>query len=262
MHSDCCIPKGHIFSSQTIFSFAKSYTLSRKPLHTENMNCKQLVCQACMMNTAGVHALASGNAPVAHQSFRQALETLSCAADLRGRESGPVEGVDSAKSNNWQATGLSHCPVPGLVNEGFYICNSALLYNIQDISIDDATIAMCCHSTMFNMALTLHQRGIAVGARSSLLSAGRLYEQCLKISADLPGPPEDANVIKMATLNNIAQLHCSLSDYKSAVETLDAVRALLQETDVTSPALTNILQMDDLFLNILVTSAPTTAPCA
>ena len=215
-----------------------------------------------MMNTAGVHALALGNAPVAHQSFRQALETLSCAASLCSQELAPVEGIDSAKSNSWQPTGLSHCPVLGLENEGFYVCNSALLYNFQDFIINDATIAMCCHSTMFNMALTLHQRGIELGVRSSLLSAGRLYEQCLKISSDLAETNGDAHVIKMATLNNVAQLHYSLGDYTSAIETLEAVRALLPDTDVTSPAMTNMLQMDDLFLNILVTSAPTTAPCA
>ena len=104
-----------------------------------------------------------------------------------------------------------------------------------------------------------------MGSRSNLLSAGRLYEQCLKLSDDLPGPANDANVMNMAILNNIAQVHLSLEDFDSALDTLQSVQTLLPETnieDCVSPALPTILQMDEVIRNILVTSAPTMAACA
>lgn len=229
------------------------------------MDCTQLILQASLMNTAGVRALSLRNARAAHHSFQQALKILSLAAGLCNQESISMDCDRATKSSGWQATGLSHCAVPGFDNEGYYICTNAFVYNFQGKDIDSETIAILCHCTMFNLALTLHQRGISVGARNALLSAGRMYEQCLKLIAELAEPAEDNNVIKMVILNNVAQLQYSLGEFEAAVESLQAVRDLLPETnidDCVSPANTSILQMDDLFLNILVTAAPTTAPCA
>ena len=219
------------------------------------------------MNTAGVHALSLGNAPAAHNSFRQALQTLSSAAAAIGNEGAASSiSIDEPKNcSGWQATCLSSCIVPGFEKEDYYICNNALVYDIQGKGVNSHSIALCCHCTMFNLALTLHQRGISMGSQNNLLSAGRMYEQCLKLGADLPGSFEDNNVIKMAVLNNVAQLQYSLGQFEAAVETLQTIRALLQETNLeecVSPAITSFLRLDDLFLNILVTAAPTTAPCA
>ena len=229
------------------------------------MDCTQLIKQASKMNSAGVHALSLGNAQTAYQSFRQALQALSSAAALCDQEVRFMNCDESKTCSAWQATCLSSCIIPGLEDEGNYICDNALVYNIQGKSMNSDSIAICCHYTMFNLALTLHQRGISVGSQSNLLSAGRMYEQCLKLGADLPGSFEDNNVIKMAVLNNVAQLQYSLGQFEAAVETLQTIRALLQETNLeecVSPAITSFLRLDDLFLNILVTAAPTTAPCA
>lgn len=169
------------------------------------------------------------------------------------------------KNCDWRKRILSYSSIPGLSSDGFYICNNALLFNSQDSqdgNVNSTAIALCCQCTLFNMALCLHQWGNSLKSRSNLLSAGRLYEQCLKLGDDLPGAATDAIVIKMIILNNVAHLQCSLGDVDKAIENLETIRNLLMETsieDCVSPALPAVLQLDELVLNVLVTAVPMTA---
>lgn len=221
------------------------------------MNAKVLVHHASLLNAEGVQALTLGNSPIAHQRFKQALELMSHATQLN---------LPNSPTTGYQKNVVSCCPVPGFDQNDYYVCNNALLFNVpaEQQVMDAAAVANCCHASMFNLALTLHQRGVLTGSQKNLAAAGRLYEQCLRLSADLEGPAGEINILAMASLNNAAQIYYSLGDFDLAVERLESVRRLVSTTDLTEcdAGLATVLQLDDVILNVLVTCKPSTAPCA
>lgn len=221
------------------------------------------VKQAAILNAEGVHALTIGDAVVAHQSFSQALHALSNATQFCRQTT-----CDDEKY--WHRAIVCACSVADLNGNseagGFYVCNSALFFNMhQEQVIDSDTVAICCYCTMFNMALCLHQRGMLTGARRNFISAAGLYEKCLVLASEIDGPVDDLNILDMAICNNLAHLQAMLGDFDKALENLEIVRHLLRDTDVekcVSPGLAHVVQIDDVILNVLVTSRPTTAASA
>jgi tetratricopeptide (TPR) repeat protein len=221
------------------------------------------VNQAALLNAEGVHALTLGDAVVAHLTFAKALHALSNAAQFCSRATDDEE-------KDWYKAIVSACDVPGLNGNievgGFYVCNNALLFDLlEGQAIDSAIVAICCHCTMFNMALSLHQRGMLAGTRRHFISAARLYEQCLRLSDAIDGPVDDVNILVMSTWNNLAHLQAMLGDFDKALENLQTVQHLVCDTDVercASPGLARSLQIDDVILNVLVTRRPTAAACA
>lgn len=219
------------------------------------MNAKVLIQHASLLNSEGVRALAGGNAGAAHQRFKQALEVLSHATE-------PTLRFPPLKAS-YPSVVLSCCPVPGFDQSDYYVCNNALLFDVSAQQVlDGDAIAACCHASMFNLALTAHQRGLATGSQRTLASAGRLYDQCLRLSSDFEAPANEVNLFVMASLNNAAQINYSLGDFDLAVERLQSVRELVAETDLTACGLPNVLEVDEVILNVLVTCKPSTAPCA
>ncbi|CAB9515917.1 expressed unknown protein [Seminavis robusta] len=228
------------------------------------MDSKLLVNQAALLNAEGSHALTLGDAMAAHYKLKQALQVLSQATDSC------IQQAPVIKEEGWYRSIVSSAVVPGLneTSQGgdFYVCNNALLFHFLDEDvIDSAAVAICCHCVMFNMALTLHQRGMLTGTERNFVSAGRLYEQCLRLSAEIEGSVDDLNIMAIAIWNNLAQLHYMLGDYDMAIENLKTVQGFVSDTDLeecVSPGLAHAVKLDNVILNVLVTSRPTTAPCA
>jgi hypothetical protein len=221
------------------------------------------VKQAAILNAEGVHALTLGNAMVAHQSFSQALRALSHATQLSGQTT--YHG-----DNGWHKAIVSAWAVPELGgnrdDDGFYVCNSALLFTLNEEQvIDSPTVVICCYCAMFNTALCFHQRGMLTGTRSNFMSAARLYEKCLLLGAEIDGPVNDLNILTIANCTNLAHLQAILGDFDKALENLETVKHLVPDTDVekcVSPGFAHVLQIDEIILNVLVTSRPQTAACA
>ena len=218
------------------------------------MDAKLLVQHASLLNAQGVHALKVGSSAAAHQLFREALEVMAQAPPIMP-PSQPYHGYPKII--------VSSCDVPGFDRSDYYVCNAPLLFDVTDLRcLDGDALAICCQATMFNLALTAHQRGMMTGFQGNLASAGRLYEQCLRLNNDIEGPEDEVSAVVLASLNNVAQIFYSPGNYDLALERLQCVQQLVSEAGLSACQSGLTTQLDEILLNVLAMCKPSTAPCA
>jgi tetratricopeptide (TPR) repeat protein len=234
------------------------------------MSVNSLVYETALLNREGIAALACGNGEKAHACFKNALEILGYITQF------PDLPVGSTPPNACLLDGIVPVPIPKLETEGFFIYQSALLFQPQSATgaqtFTQVDITLFSAAAIFNMALTYHQRAIqGRGSPAAMLRiAAKMYEQFLRVVHNLPMESEghDVSALLIIGLNNRSQVYFETKDFDKATEILQEVRQLsiylaLQEASQGGALL--VLQGDafeEIALNVLVISPPATAPCA
>ena len=203
------------------------------------------VQQIISFNNAAASCLASGDASSSLKTLKKAMAAIS-----EHEEAGDMEMDYSMESSM-----CSSVEITSMEDPSFYIFNRALLL---DASTD---MAFANAALLFNMALTVHQRGLQPGESDKLAKALRLYNLAIQLATTLG---LRAGMLVTASLNNQASIHFSLGEYSSSQEYLklvpDAANAALSAAQPQS--LVDQAAMEEIFLNVSIIQTPTAAPCA
>jgi hypothetical protein len=234
---------------------------------TTAMSVNSLVYETAMLNREGIAALACGHGEKAHACFKSVLEILGYITQFPDLPIGNTLPTASLLDD------IISVPISKLETEGFFVYHGALLFQPQSVTgadtITQLDITLFSAAAIFNMALTYHQR--AVQGRSSSANifkiAAKMYDQCLQIVHSLP-LEQDVSALLMIVLNNRSHIYCEMGDFDLATQVLREVRKLsrfLAQQDASQGGTLLVLQddvLEEIALNVLVTSPPATAPCA
>lgn len=226
------------------------------------MNSQLLIHQAALLNREGIAALACGYGEKAHACFKNVLEVLGYVtqtpdlAQIRQNNDAPLlDGIAPVSVLNFQS-------------DRFYVYSNALLIQpAQQQVYSQVDITLLSTSSIFNMALTYHQRAL-MGSRQSegmFRVAARMYDQCLQVLQSLPQDEEDLKILQMIVLNNRSHVAYELNDFNGAQLALGHVGRLSRRIAANAKSLSKVMPEDDfdeIALNVLVTTPPETAPCA
>jgi len=201
------------------------------------------------LNNCGAFLLASGDVKHAVQKLKQAMVLLGSIAET-------VELV--ALEDNAFAGSLD---IPGLNDEksSFFVFNKAVLlreYSKVDLALANAVLIL-------NLALVFHQRGKTHCDDDKLRKAIHFYHLCSQQVMDLP--TSSGTVLLLACLNNKADAHFALGEYDMCEEVLESIGSLAEYVPTAedcSGALMEEEKWNEIFLNVAVIRAPTTAPTA
>ena len=129
-----------------------------------------------------------------------------------------------------------------------------------------SVVATASTYIIFNFALTCHVVGKQTGRERYMIRAMRLYELTLKVlhtaqSSSDCSPHEMHSVLKCLALNNLAQIHYELCDYRSSQLCHDSLYTLL----ITIKHMDTYLdenEIEDIMLNLVYVKSPTVAKAA
>jgi hypothetical protein len=141
--------------------------------------------------------------------------------------------------------------IPQLQQRGSYESEGAI---DDDIQAYTAVI-------IFNLALSHHRRGMCTGESKALTKADKLYSLVLKLLAADDSNTSRMNVIvKLAAINNLAQLRFDAGDYEQGREGLIHLSSAFRVMSVSY--LLNEEDLKDLLMSALLLRAPSVAPAA
>jgi hypothetical protein len=170
---------------------------------------------------------------------------------------------------------LLHASNPSLLdglNVGIsYVYNRPLLIptdiSIQSVEHMNSVVVTASTYIIFNFALTCHAVGNHTGKESYLIRAMRLYELTLKVletaksSAVSSCVQEMHAALECLTLNNLAQMHYELCDYRSSQFYMDSMYAVL----ITIKRMDTYLEeneLEEIMLNLVYLQSPSVAKAA
>jgi len=199
------------------------------------------------LNNFGVSALAKGNDGLAIKSFKAAMLPMRDAI------------VDSEymditfESKDHQVSGF--LPIDSFGCSSFYIYRNGLLLN----ATEDTDLIFCNSLILFNLALAFHQRGARCGHEAHLRKAQNVYSLCLELAN---GGIPCLSALRIAILNNSAHIQFELADYESASETLNSLHQEVSRVFSSDQTIFEQMHMDEIYLNVLLSTPPITAACA
>jgi tetratricopeptide (TPR) repeat protein len=208
--------------------------------------------EACRLNNLGVMHLSHQDAASAVKAFKTSLSIMEGVA-------GKADSADMCSSTANKCLSCPSAVIAGL-EDSFFIYNRALLL---DPAFAQTDLAFANAVILFNLALTFHQRGKALGQLPKLQKALYLYDVSTKLIADMSS---SAGALSLAALNNQAQILFALGEYSRGRELLDRVQSLAEQ--VPTPAEDDAsstfarYHFDEMYLNVTVSQPPTTAPSA
>ena len=159
------------------------------------------------------------------------------------------------------------------LNVGISFIYNRPLFIPTDISIQsmehlNSVVVTASTYIIFNFALTCQLVGKHTGKESYLIRAMRLYELTLKVletakssSSTNPHVQEMHSVLECLALNNLAQMHYELCDYRSSQFYMDSMHSIL----VTIKRLDEYLdenEMEEIMLNLVYLQSPSVAKAA
>jgi hypothetical protein len=152
-----------------------------------------------------------------------------------------------------------------------YIYNRPLLIptdiSIQSMEHMNSVVVTASTYIIFNFALTCHLVGKHTGKDSYFIRAMRLYELTLKVletaqsNSSTPCVHEMHSVLECLALNNLAQMHYELCDYRSSQFYMDSMYALL----ITIKRMDTYLEeneLEEIMLNLVYLQSPSVAKAA
>jgi tetratricopeptide (TPR) repeat protein len=225
------------------------------PPQNQKNNMNQQVLNAAQLNQTGASCLAAYQLERAQKCFQIALESVALASQ-------DVFIFDNQQQleEQWALTLMtsqeSFSRAIPRENEGF-IYSKPFFFN-PEATMTEEDIAPYGGVILFNLALTYHERSRFLG-ESSLRLALRMYDKCLTLLKNANS--FDCSNVIIAALNNQAQIHEVLLDYRNASNRFKVLADFLHQADVR----TDTLEPDDLrdiFHNIFFFKVPTCAAIA
>lgn len=258
------------------------------------MNTLQVVTDS---NNQGVALLVMGEADKAVRYFKEALAILKQAvfhpnaiisvqdaflADSRKASEGSTMGssrdalVSYGKESNIELSSQTDrhktaeldrrrqitVPVPGLHDRDSFIYNHALTCPC-DIAREDLEFYIHVHSAVviFNMALAHHRKGKTHRLPSLLRKAICLYDMSLALLEN--GPSKGTGLlVKVACLNNKAQINHAHGEYTEARVSLDQLSRIILANGNSGALILDESDVEGFLLNLLLLNPPQVAQAA
>lgn len=213
----------------------------------------KLFQEVCRLNNDGATFLAYNDAPSAGRALKASLLIM--------------QQISRAESNGEQAMEVdteSHgCPqleVPALCDT-FYVYNRALLLDPSHFKgADESHLRASNAVILFNMALAFHLQGKARCQEERLRRAACFYGLAATI---VQNSSKLAGGLVVAALNNQAQIYQELFEFEHSRRLLDHICELPEHILVeVADSFFEEGQLEDIYLNVSIVQAPTTAPSA
>jgi hypothetical protein len=216
---------------------------------------------ACSLNNQGVDLLVSGESSRAMGAFQTALGLLKAAA--YEAEKSACTGV----SQLCDAVSLPFCEststVSGLQGLRCYAYDHGIVItgNVSNEEAE-ATISLYIAVVLFNLALTSHCRGTALGRNALLEKASVLYTLVVEL-LNRSIMPEDASttILTLLALNNKAQIRYEQCDYVQSIDCMECISQIIGGGRGFHFAL-NPDDLEGLMLNVMLLKTPSGAQAA
>ena len=202
----------------------------------------EFIRHAARLNNEAVSLLVSGHNQSALQSLvksiavlkrvsRKLIQMPSSSVTFNEEVSLPIDSPDRQVVAPTLCIHFASSPLEQLDDRQCYIYDHALSLNLEqqeDTPINDVAQA-CCAVAIFNMALA-HHRGCLLGDKKCLKRATMLYAMVVKLLRNNCSVTGTAGIVKLASINNLAQLRFSEGDFRQAREEMNHLSVLMQFT--------------------------------
>jgi hypothetical protein len=217
---------------------------------------------ACSLNNQGVDLLVSDESSSAMKVFQSALSLLKKAV----HEAETASCTDMNVSCN-DASLLTFCDskstVSGLQGLHYYVYDHGIMISGNDNGdTTDESLSLYIAILLFNLALTSHSEGMALGRDKSLKKASVLYGLVAQLLATCTIPEDTStSIVTLLALNNKAQIHYDQCDYVQSNDCMKQISKIMASVRGLHSVL-NIKDIEGLMINGMLLSTPTTAQAA
>ena len=231
-----------------------------------------IVETAISLNNKGVFLLLAGKDQAAAEALTQALMYMKeqlyktnspdplpspyhdhCDAVLAST------ATTSSTNMSLEKSLITSTPLPNLEDEYYFIYNQALTVS-PALPRSDVHLHLFSTCIILNLALGYHRRGLQ-GNRSCLCKAEKMYEMAAKLMGNETTNSENALQIKLAIVNNLAQIRYGQGNFGEARAGMNCLVSLIQRIG-TGSSLLKEGEINGIMLNLLFLSPPEIAPAA
>ena len=215
-----------------------------------------LFAEAARLNNEGINALVEGD-------DKTAIDVLTRSIKLMKQElSKPGTSLKDFKPSNLDNDCTnSTIEVPGFhgAQESFIFSGAITIpetgeHDEQDIHVYSAVV-------IFNLALAHHRQALALSCKSTYMTkAEKLYGMVLKLLDDCVN--RAAVIVKLASINNLAQIRFDSGDYEHARHSLEHISSFMRSSAAANHAMFEEPEIQSLLMNVLLLKAPKVAPAA
>jgi hypothetical protein len=220
---------------------------------------------ACTLNNQGLDLLVSGDSSRAITVFQNALcllenathetETTSCTEmNMISRDDTSMPFCESTST----VSSLQdlHCYV---YNHGISISDNDLKGNADT----DETLSLYIAIVLFNLALTSHSEGMALGQERSLRKASVLYTFVVQLVTRCTMPETvPPTILTLLALNNKAQIHYDQTDYVQSVDCMQEISKIMGSSVHGLHSALRLENVEGLLRNVMLLITPTAAQAA
>ena len=210
--------------------------------------------EAAQLNNRGVVALIEGDDKFAIEAMTKSIKMI------KQELAKPSAGLTDFKaSSSEEGPELRTVEIPDMASsdEQHEVFNHAIHipYNGDESELDFHVYSA---AVIFNLALAHHRMGIN-GDKACHEKSLKLYKMVLKVLDDTLISFRTAVTVKLATINNLAQIQYAQGDFDDAREGLSHLAGFLRiaNGDVLAEP-----QVQGLLMNVLMLRAPKVAPAA
>jgi hypothetical protein len=203
--------------------------------------------QAAQLNNAGVTALLEGDQDTAITFMTKSIKMMK-----QELTKSSLAGSHKSKHSDQEA----HTVELHDMDTETIVFNQAI--RIQtDGPEDEIEINVCSAAVIFNLALAHHHKSSSTGEVAYLSKAEKLYSMVLRVLND--GASRTANLVKLASINNMFQIRFANGDYEQASEGLSHVISFMRYANYSE---FEEPKVQGLLMNLLLLKAPRVAPAA
>jgi hypothetical protein len=219
--------------------------------------------QACSLNNQGVDLLVAGESSRAMKAFQSAVGLLKAA--LHEAEKNICTGMDQSDDEMSLPFCESTSTVSGVkgIHHGYVYEHGIMIPVNVNAAETEGTISLYIAIVLFNLALTSHCEGTALGRYALLKKASVLYSLVVQLLNGRGAMPEDASstILTLLALNNKAQIHYDQCEFIQSVDCMKNVSHIVGSGSGLHFAL-NPDDIEGLLLNVMLLRTPSVAQAA
>jgi hypothetical protein len=220
-----------------------------------------LIMYACTLNNQGVDLLVAGESSRAIKAFQSAVGLLKTAVHEAEKSActGMITSYDDVSLPFCESTST----VSGFQGLHGYVYDHCIMIpgNVSNV-VSEATISLFIAVVLFNLALTSHSQGTALGRAKLLRKASVLYGLVVQLLTTCTMPEDAATtILTPLALNNKAQIHYDQCEYVESVDCMKHVSHIICSGCGLHSALSHGV-LEGLLLNVMLMSTPSAAQAA
>lgn len=197
------------------------------------------LANATSLNNKAVSLIEAGDDSTAVEILKRSVDLMKVAVKIdQSSRQGPISSI----SCNELPINVFHSatePIRAMHNRKWFLCNKALYFDmdlISSMSRFPGDIEAMAAVTIFNLALVYH-RNVLLGNSKCIEKAIPLYSLALNILGGHYSSSLTSTTIKLAAINNTAQLRHASGQYKEMAKRLGQLTVVIRRSKETFPSL-------------------------